>query len=514
MGISILRISIIIFLLTSIAALYGLTLRAVPENIDSEHHLISRDPNKFGEILPFETSHPRAAYATLVSLAEDGTTELNKTLADFAAPDVGYYEGRFYSFFPPGVAALGLPFYFIGQSFNLSLAFAYASISLMGLAALFFVFLIARQVFLLPLWAALGTVLITAFTVPFWNHALTFYQHVPTVALITFAFYAAWRYKQRGSASWLWAVGVWTAYGVSTFFDYVNIVLFLPIIAYLLYSAFSIQSHERGLRIAIRSSVVITSLALVLLAGAHMFYNVQQFDNFKRFSNALALYERTNYQELQSSDTRAIAERKEQAISIFKEERIINGIRVLFFSFDKGLFVFAPVFLFSVCGIWTMRKRMNAEFVILLGIVAGTLLLYASFGDPWGGWSYGPRYLAPITWILALWCGAWLAGTSFRFLRASLVSIAFLFSAGAALLGILVRQVIPPKIEAEPLGLTWQYWEQFTRLASNSGNGSLAYNVAFRETIPLLGYFLILLGIIAMLTIIILFILPRFRYGN
>ena len=64
---------------------------------------------------------------------------------------------------------------------------------------------IARQVFRLPLWAALSAVIIFAFGCTAWSYAITLYQHPVTVFFMLSGFYAVWRFSQGGRLGWLWA---------------------------------------------------------------------------------------------------------------------------------------------------------------------------------------------------------------------------------------------------------------------------------------------------------------------
>ena len=45
--------------------------------------------------------------------------DLTQTLADAVYPDVGYYQGRYYAYFAPGIALLAAPLYMIGAKYNL-----------------------------------------------------------------------------------------------------------------------------------------------------------------------------------------------------------------------------------------------------------------------------------------------------------------------------------------------------------------------------------------------------------
>jgi hypothetical protein len=71
---------------------------------------------------------------------------------------------------------------------------------------------------------------------------------------------------------------------------------------------------------------------------------------------------------------------------------------------SRGLFVFCPVFLFSLYGMWLWaRQRATRRLGLFLaaGLVAHYLLI-ASFEHWWGGHSYGPRFFADLAPYLSL----------------------------------------------------------------------------------------------------------------
>jgi hypothetical protein len=80
------------------------------------------------------------------------------------------------------------------------------------------------------------------------------------------------------------------------------------------------------------------------------------------------------------------------------------------FSPARGLFVFMPFFLFLlVPGVWRepMAQRLSQLRPWFCGLVACHMVLVATHTDWWGGYSYGPRYLADIfPYLMILWSPA------------------------------------------------------------------------------------------------------------
>ena len=103
----------------------------------------------------------------------------------------------------------------------------------------------------------------------------------------------------------------------------------------------------------------------------------------------------------------------------------------LWFSPNRGLFVFTPLFLFSLWGLsrWFRQRKDNP----LLAWFGGALLAHSVFmaGWPiwWGGWSYGPRFFAGVS---GLWCLA-LMPLLVTWHRRFLLTVLFVVAVGISL---------------------------------------------------------------------------------
>ena len=182
---------------------YTATLKAVPGYVDLQTGL-PNDPSLFGGIGPFESSHERSSYAMILAMLNYHNVNLTKPLADFGSPDVGYYNGKFYSFFPPGVAGLAYPLYILGEHRNLPIVFAYFSMCIIAICCLVMLCIICRQIFNFPVPLSLLLTFILGFGTIFWNYSITLYQHIPTILLLFISYYSVWRFKQDGRFSWIW----------------------------------------------------------------------------------------------------------------------------------------------------------------------------------------------------------------------------------------------------------------------------------------------------------------------
>jgi hypothetical protein len=80
---------------------------------------------------------------------------------------------------------------------------------------------------------------------------------------------------------------------------------------------------------------------------------------------------------------------------------LIDGAANILFSPGRGLFIYSPIFVFSLIGmILCWKKGGNLLFRYLsIGVIAN-LYLYSKFFMWWGGYTYGPRLLADLTPVL------------------------------------------------------------------------------------------------------------------
>lgn len=81
------------------------------------------------------------------------------------------------------------------------------------------------------------------------------------------------------------------------------------------------------------------------------------------------------------------------------EVHYFNALAGLLISPARGVLVYCPLFAFSLYGLWIARQQepKNWLYPLLAGCIVLHGLLIASFGDWWGGHSYGPRYFSDLT---------------------------------------------------------------------------------------------------------------------
>ncbi len=525
------------------AVLYGLTLRGAPGTPTAADFKDKLD-------LPtgaFELSPERGRYVQTVSLAERGTYALDRTWALVAYPDVGVSRAgkteAYFSFFAPGVSYMALPFYLLGRYFGYAQVGAFSLEAILTVLSLAFVFLIGRRIFGLSRGSALFASLLFGFGSTAWSYAVTFYQHSFTTFFIASSVYMVWKFgSAKGKWSFLYPTYVWAAYGLAIFVDYPNVILMLPVMIYLFLSTFSIKSLQDGYKLSVRFSAIAASVAFIVITGLHFWHNAHYFGSWKQLSGGLPSYRSVMLSRassalpatLPSSDgmlpsigskgSAALATTStatstatsttpgnKDVVAFFRERQIPHSFYVLTVSDERGLLFFMPVFFLSILGIisfWRKKGGLSMPYAIMAALVATNVFLYSSWGDPWGGWAYGPRYLIPSMPWLSLFAAWFISQGRYVVTKKIIAFVLFLFSSGIALMGALTTNAVPPKAEALLLPIkSYNYLKNFAFLRDDYG-GNFFYNTFLSGSITLIGYFIILYVTVAIAAAVALFVLP------
>ncbi len=489
--------------------LYTATIKGAVGNPNGQIHQLGLDQS--GKA--FELSPERDRYLLTYAMATTGTTSIPKAVADANYSDIGYYEGKFYILFAPGISVLALPFYLIGAHFNVAQVGTFAVIPLFTILSLLFLYKISRKVFKLPVWSSLIAPLIFGFSSTSWSYATTLYQHQVTTFLIVSSFYAVYLYRQKYKNGWLLSSYVWLAFGVACSIDYPNLLLMGPVVIYLLISQFSIKKVRNSLSFSFQKTLftVIFFLAIVLV---NAWYNQTHFGSWKRVSGDLVNYKTILEQHLLTSKKgtaklATIAKNKSDTVSFFSEDNIPFSFYTLTTSLDRGLLLYSPIFVIAFLGILAMLSDLSTETIILFGLIGIDVFLYSSWGDPWGGWAFGPRYLIPAMAILSLFAAKWVTLAKHNLIRRIITFILMTYSIAIALLGVLTSNAIPPKVEADYLHTGYNFLQNEKYLFHNQSS-SFFYNTFLHQSVTLPMYFAYIYIGLLVITVTVLFVLPIF----
>lgn len=504
----------VILLLAMGMAFYGVTLRGIAGKPD----IAAVKDNLDQATQPFELSPERGRYAIIVSLAEDGTFSLRPDLGMMVYPDVGYYNGKFYSYFAPGISVFALPFYQLGLLYNLPQVAAYASVAVTAILNLVLLYVICRWVFRLPLWASLAAPIIFGFGTTSWSYAITLYQHQMTTFLILSSFMAVWKITQGTRWNPILASWVWFAFGFAVFIDYPNVLLMAPVMLYFAWSLFErVNIVGKKLTVTIRPSLLLTSVVLITWIFVHGYYNQVNFGSWKRVSGSLVGYKSILEKDLQNQENpEAVIEGEKgekNPVKFFSEEKTPFGFYTLLYSEDRGLLLYAPILAVGILGLFWAARQKNAAMSALIGSVGVNVFLYSSWGDPWGGWAYGPRYLIPSMAYLSVFAMLWLVHGKWRPFFRIISWPLFGFSSAVALLGALTTNSVPPKVEADYLKTGYNFFRNLDfYLDGRSGSFALReYLWPYVTLGQLFGYIWLFLLVIMF---VLLIVMPLFRRRN
>ncbi len=495
-----------IFIIVVAIIFFFLTIKGIAGNPDV--------PQILNDLFPvtgaLENGPELGRYMHTYALANNHTYALTREMVD-VGPDYGYFRGNFFAFFAPGVSYLALPAYLLGQKFNLALLFTFAFVGLISILNLLLIYQICRKIFLLPNWASILSTIIFAFGSTALSYEVVLYQHPFTLFFILSSFYAIWRYRQQGRYGFVWAIIVWVNYGLAIFVDYPNAILLLPIMVYFLFSAISVKSNTSSFQFGFRISFFVTSIFFVGIMFLHGYHNLTYFDSYTNISGnipSIKSLRQAGVLDLPNLDEYIATKLpKKDVPSLLKETILVSSFNTLFFTTDKGLLIFSPILLLAFWAIFTLRNKLSLEHLVLLGLLLTNIGFYSSWGDPWGGWAFGPRYLVPSMAILSIFICIWIANSK-SIIPKLILLLLFIYSSAVALLGALTTNQVRPRVE-DPEGIYHTYLFNLRLLKTNKGS-SFVYNTYLANKISLVEYYVILYVLLLLIFIAILFIVPRF----
>ncbi len=93
-----------------------------------------------------------------------------------------------------------------------------------------------------------------------------------------------------------------------------------------------------------------------------------------------------------------------QQANLLSLNHFAQALPAILLSPSRGLLVFVPTSALVLYMAWLYRTRLDRGLMALsLAVIAGNVLLVASFPNWWGGWCYGPRLLTgTVPWFVLL----------------------------------------------------------------------------------------------------------------
>ncbi len=496
----------IIFLLFCLAILL-LLVKGIPGNPTSEE----LNSPRWGRNGPFETSNDHARFALLYSMIEDRSFQLSLPLAEFSTPDLAITSGgKYVSLFAPGVSFLAVPGYLIGKYFGMSQTGAFLTIVFFAFLNIVFLRAIAIRLGAHPVAASLGA-FVFIFATPAFAYATTLYQHHISTFIILLSLYLILRWN-----NWRSLAAVWFLFAFSAAVDNPNLFLMLPIALFSLGKIIIIQKNKEGINISLKLIGLLTVSAAII--PTILFLGFNKMSNGGPFQLSGTLERVIDINEVQNSASSdfekilAMAQEDREAqnkipFDFFKPRNLMNGFYIHFFSPDRGIIHYAPIVFFGIFGLAFLYKKNYSAANVIIAIIGLNVLLYSMWGDPYGGWAFGSRYLIPSYALLSL--GIAFALTKWRksYVFLAVFMAVFFYSARINTLGAVTTSANPPKIEIlameEISGEEEKYTEERNwEYLQEHGSRAYAYQAFVKNKISAEKYFYIILIMIILASLL------------
>lgn len=419
------------------ALMLSLAVRGLPGN-PQVNDLLQKTWRDDG---PFELSPERGRFGLTYSLIEDKSLYFSTELARFIVPDLGYKNGHYVSLFAPGLSFITAPGYFIGRILGAAQVGAFSVVAVFALINLFLITKISRGLGAGE-WASRLAGLVFLFATPAFAYSVDLYQHHLSTFLILASVFILMRTKK------IWPLFlVFFLMAVSIPLDYPNLILFLPV------GIVVLQRLGSG---PLKNIWVIAGAAVPLVF--FLWFNYHSYGNLFQLSGTIGgvrgigedgLPAAVEYFDPQKAVKFVSPEEQHKsALGFFNTRRILQGFYVHLYSPDRGIIVYAPVIYLGILGAVILYRKKNKYLEMLLGIIGLNLVFYSMWGDPWGGWAFGSRYLIPAYAIMAIFLALALTKFNRRLLFIIPFYLLLAYSLAVNTLGAITTSALPPKEEA------------------------------------------------------------------
>jgi len=484
-----------------LAVLLGILLTGFIKGDTIGSHLVYQ--HDYSRIVggPFEASNSTSRYALTKAIVDDKTFSLNLDLAKFASPDVVYYDGKFTSIFTPGLSFLGVPLYMLGALFGMPQLFSYITILIFAIIDVLLIAKISQKMGGSYAFGLLGG-LVFLFATNALVYSLTYTQHIVTVTIIILALLNSLSARTVKNDLLFGAL-----YGIGILIDIPNVFLLLPVACYVFIKHFSKKESMEKVNIAVHMSfswILVGLLPFLLLFAT---YNVATTGSLTKLGQTIgrstALEKFAPEQSASASATFNDEGPKPIGLQLpFSTRAQLAGAYTLLMSDERSWIYYSPIVFIGLLGLIILYKREKTRSITLVyfATIFINILLYSMFGDPWGGWAFGPRYLIPSAGILCLGIGAILERYKKNIFLVGLFFVLLFYSIWVNSLGALTTSSIPPKIESihlsTPIPWTYAYNQEILQRGVSS---SLIYNVFLEKKISASEYLWLVIGALSFL---------------
>lgn len=467
---------------------------------------------------PLELSPERGRFALLYSIVEDGSLSFSSLVARLALPDLGISDsGKYVSLFAPGVSFLMIPGYLFGKALGASQVFTYLTIVLFAIANVFLIRSIAFRLgagYFTSLFAGL----VFVFATPAFAYSVNLYQHHVSTFLLLLSIWILLHFR-----SWWSFAFIWFLCSLAVVIDNPNIFLLFPVGLFALVRLFRMTTIGRTPRMRRMNTVraLTTFVGFLVPLGLFAWYNFAAYGDPFQLPGTLqgvdeigidgrpsptSTYERQI--GIVQEDTLKKMSKEKTAIGFFDTRNLLNGFYIHLFSPDRGVIYFAPVIFVGIAGLFLLYRNVTSVATLFIALIGVNVLLYSMWGDPWGGWAFGSRYLIPSYAICAIGIAFAISEWGRRWWFIIITLLLFVYSSGVNTLGAITTSANPPQIEVLSLELQSGHEEKYTFLRNwevlnqkygEIGSKSFVYQTFLKEFVTPLSYYFLMYSLILIL---------------
>ncbi len=437
---------------------------------------------------PFESSNNSSRYALTEAITNRLSFILTPEEAKFSSPDVAKKNNRYFSLFMPGVSVLGAPLFYIGKYLGFPQLTTYLLNGIISLVCLLFIVKISRKIGANKNWSIISGFLFI-FSSNVWAYSLGYTQHLLTTLLVLIGLKII-----QNKINVLNNLFLGVVFGAGLMVDLPNAIILLPIVIYQILRHFEVTYKT----FKINWKLLLLAVGVVPFIASFIGYNIlttgsplspAQF--LGRTSDFFVTQEEINIYEASRTEPKT-------GISLpFKSRKQLQGLYILIVSNERGILYYSPVLILGLFGFYISSKnRGSLSFnQVTLGIIGLNLFVYAMFGDPWGGWSFGPRYMIPATAVIMIYFPFFFESKKYRVLKSILMVILASYSIYLSSLGALTTSMVPPKQEAIYFTNPIPYTPQLNKEFIETKTSSLFYNLVLNDKISTLAYSRVILSL-------------------
>ncbi len=478
----------LVFAITVLALLFTIRGRSI-DLADSQTH---RDTSPGG---PYEGSNSAGRFAVTEAIVKTHSFFLTFDQAKFAAPDVAKLHGKYISIFTPGVSFLGIPLYVLGGLIGFPQQGAYFTITLIALVNFILIAKLAHK-----LTASLSTAILSGFIFLFATNALpyanTFTQHHVALSIVLLSLILALR-----SASFFRDVLIGLLAGLGLLVDLPTALMLLPVGLYVLSKHVSIESSVNKFHLSIKYSLLGLILGALPMVGIFAWYNYHTTGSASIIAQSIGRAPELDVKPIVAEDTTS---KESHSALPYKTRSVLNGLYILIISNERGWFYYSPILIAGVLGLILSLKSSHRDLAkVSLGIILMIIASYSMFGDPWGGWSYGARYMIPASGVVSIFIGLAVKRFHKQLVFMTLFIIAAIYSIYVASLGALTTNAVPPKVESVnlsvPIPYTYRYNQKY--FIDRNISSSLAFNTVLKDYLTAHAF---LISLTAVLSVVML----------